>query len=140
MTQLLLSHNRRFQLWHYTVSHRQLLLRSVKDAENPTRVDVLFKSVKSLQIPTLMNELHVREATTAEAAEIIPYLHDLELYDEKVFLVWGTNFRGHVVSDLAISAEDSEDFDAPSPLVGRTLVEMWSDLMTKRADQSHDNE
>src|SRR5688572_5874007 len=31
---------RRFKIWEYTISHSQLLLRSVRDEANPSRVDV----------------------------------------------------------------------------------------------------
>ena len=42
------SSDRRFQLWSYRVSHSQLLLRSVRDAEHTSRIDVLFKGVDAL--------------------------------------------------------------------------------------------
>ena len=45
---------RGFQMWLYEVGHSQLLLRSVKDDAHSTRVDILFKSVDSLHLPTNM--------------------------------------------------------------------------------------
>jgi hypothetical protein len=51
------SSDRRFQLWSYRVSHSQLLLRSVKDAEHTSRIDVLFKGVDALDLPTRLDGL-----------------------------------------------------------------------------------
>jgi hypothetical protein len=90
-------------------------------------VDVLFKEVKSMHLPTLMNELHVEEADATETLELASNLGEWQLLDSKVFLVRGADFHGHVVSGGAVVAEDTGEFDAPSPFEGPSLVEMWRD-------------
>jgi hypothetical protein len=62
---------RMVQVWSYTASHGQLLLRATKDRDNPTRVDVLFKGVGAMQLPSVMQSLTVREAEPAEREEIL---------------------------------------------------------------------
>src|SRR4051794_11561024 len=57
--------DRPFQLWDYTVSHRQLLLRSPiapRTSTSPrftTNVDLVFWGVESLSIPTWFEGLQV---------------------------------------------------------------------------------
>ena len=52
---------RRFQLWHQTVSHRQLLFRATPGSRD-TRIDLLFKPVKVMQLHTVYDGLVVRLA------------------------------------------------------------------------------
>lgn len=52
--------NRLFQLWAYRVGHSQLLLRSNPDERSETRIELLFRSVSSLHLPTAMSGLTVR--------------------------------------------------------------------------------
>lgn len=126
MSQPILAFQRRFQVWHYTVSHGQLLLRSSKDESHPTRVDVLFKSVKSMHLPTLMEDMRVIEASPEEAAEITSDLGGWTLLGERVFLVQGSGFNGFVVAHIAMYVEDTDDYDAPS-----RLLQMPFDLVSQ---------
>jgi hypothetical protein len=41
----LLTSNRKFKLWDYDVSHRQLLLRSPKSEKFDTNLDIIFLDV-----------------------------------------------------------------------------------------------
>jgi hypothetical protein len=117
MAQLVLSYKRRFQVWTYTVSHGQLLLRSTKDAENRTQVDVLFKNVLSVNLPTLLDDLCVELADEEGATGVTAQLGAWKLFDEKMFLVWGRNFRGYVVAGIVVSSEDDQEHHEPSPLL-----------------------
>jgi len=51
--------DRRFQVWQYTVSHGQLLIRSTKEGGHETQVDVLFKNVRALNIPVTFDGLAI---------------------------------------------------------------------------------
>ena len=53
------SSDRLFQVWRYTVSHHQLLLRSNKTDGDGTRLEVLFKDVSFMAVPSLMRGLEV---------------------------------------------------------------------------------
>jgi len=43
-----------FELWRYTVSHHQLLMRSNKGNSSSTRLEVLFKDVGFMAVPPVM--------------------------------------------------------------------------------------
>lgn len=53
--------SRHFQMWRYDVGHAQLLLRSVKDDFNASRIDVLFKDVETIDLPTSLVGLRLRQ-------------------------------------------------------------------------------
>jgi hypothetical protein len=59
MSQAAFESDRHFQIWKYTVSQAQLLLRSVKDDDHPTRLDVLFVGVTHLELPTSFDGLRI---------------------------------------------------------------------------------
>ncbi|HEX8670339.1 MAG TPA: hypothetical protein VF710_00545 [Longimicrobium sp.] len=88
---------------------------------------MLFKAVKSMQLPTLMDDLYVAEADEVTAKEIVGNLGGWQFANEKIFVVWGSGFRGYVVAHIVAAAEDDHDHNAPSQLVGPSLVEMWND-------------
>lgn len=100
----------RFQVWSYTTSHGQLLLRRTKSNEYPTRIDVYFKNVAYMQLATVFDELHVTEATP----ESVPSLGALILADKKVYIVSGANSEGVVVAGTVLWNEDEGDYDDPS--------------------------
>ena len=52
--------SRRFQVWLYTVSHAQPLMRSVKAGGQSTRIDLLVNNVRALDLPTSTEGLAVR--------------------------------------------------------------------------------
>ena len=57
----LLDFRRPFQIWVYSVSHGQLLLRSNKSGIYETRIDVLFKNVSYMNIATNLDVLMIRQ-------------------------------------------------------------------------------
>jgi hypothetical protein len=57
---LLAGWERPFRMWHYSVSYRQLLVRSLTE-ESPTRVDVLFSNVRFMHMPTDWERFEVHE-------------------------------------------------------------------------------
>ncbi|WTW98564.1 hypothetical protein OG216_36820 [Streptomycetaceae bacterium NBC_01309] len=50
--------DRPFRVWHYSVSYRQLLMRSLADVA-PKRVDVLFSNVRFFHGPTDFDRLEI---------------------------------------------------------------------------------
>jgi hypothetical protein len=61
--------DRVFQVWDYTSTHSQLLLRAAAP-DRPTRVDVLFKPVDVMKVHGRYDGLRIRCATEAEATAI----------------------------------------------------------------------
>jgi hypothetical protein len=58
---LCLEFKRSFQVWLYTVSHAQLLLRSNRTSSIETRIDILFKDVGEIHLPTKINDLVITQ-------------------------------------------------------------------------------
>src|SRR5258708_7111455 len=60
---------RKFQMWEYWVSRSQLLLRSRNASSQPRTIDLVFVSVDYIELPTLMSELEIVEASAEECTK-----------------------------------------------------------------------
>jgi hypothetical protein len=87
---------RHFQVWRYTVSHAQLLLRSTRDDSHTTRIDVLFKGVDRVDLPTSFNGLSIEQ-------------------DGAGYRLTGEDWSGFVAAVACLSAEDHGQYFDPSP-------------------------
>lgn len=87
---------RRFQVWRYQVGHSQLLIRSVKSADHPSRIDVLFKGVDVIEMPT-----------NFEGLEIIR--------DGGRYVLAGKGWTGSITAVVCFEAEDEGEHFDPSP-------------------------
>jgi hypothetical protein len=96
------------------VGHRQLLIRSPKTASLPTRVDILFKNVAAIHIPTTMDALTILEATKQEADAIDLQLGSSTLQGQKVFWVQGSKYAGYVIAGSISWHEDQGEYHDPS--------------------------
>ena len=112
----LVTFRRRFQVWSYTVSHKQLLLRSTKSAGVSTRIDVLFKNVMGIHLPTLVDEVTIAVLDKEEVPVAIR-LGAHHLTSTNVYTVQGPNYDGYVIAGSVTWVEDSLEFDDPSGLV-----------------------
>ena len=107
--------SRHFQIWNYTVSHSELLLRSTKSAEFPTRIDVLFKGVKEFHLPTSFGGLSITVASEAEVQKLCSLRQPLSFSkDVKVFKVQGDDFMGYVAALIVVCHEDEGEYNDPS--------------------------
>ncbi len=104
-----------FQMWKYTVGHRQLLLRSTKSDDAPTRIDVFFKGVSEFQLPTSLYGLSISEAS-AQEIESVNFCSepDSRERNSKVFIVKSRKFSGYVVASLLLLHEDQGEYHDPS--------------------------
>lgn len=57
--------NRLFKLWYYTVSHKQMLLRSV-GFDGACNIDIYFEDVSYVEIPSDMKGIEILETTQAD--------------------------------------------------------------------------
>jgi hypothetical protein len=62
---------RTFQVWFYTVGMRRLILRSTKDEQHPTRIDVLLQGVTHLKLPTLLVGLSIRRSSSMPSPIVV---------------------------------------------------------------------
>ncbi len=53
-------YNRMFKLWYYTVSHKQMLLRSIGKDGN-CNLDIYFSDVSYIELPVKMNGIQILE-------------------------------------------------------------------------------
>lgn len=105
----LLRSEREFRQWIYCVSHRTLLLRSVKSEAWSTRIDVVFNGVSELCAPTTLRGIELFEAPRAwlDAARPRP---DRALGD-RVFRLSSTSEDFIVAATVAWHEDALGDFD-----------------------------
>ncbi|GAB3932180.1 hypothetical protein [Micromonospora vulcania] len=99
----LLRSEREFQLWSYSVSHSQLLLRANRMPQGdqlPTTIEVLFKPVKAVQIQEAYLGLVIRCATEEESARILDGVSDYgyRSHEARVLLLESEGATGYVVT------------------------------------------
>ena len=61
---------RQFKLWDYNVSHQQLLLRSPRTGNETENLDVVFWGVKHVCLPSILEEISLRLATTDQVERL----------------------------------------------------------------------
>ena len=113
MGALLFTSSRRFQLWRYTVSHGQLLLRSTKSSSEKTRIDILFKDVISLNLKSLLDGLRIETD-----------VHGTSNGSSRVFRIESSEFNGFVEASDFFHETDEAEYSEPSPFeksLGRAL-------------------
>jgi len=88
--------DRNFQIWRYEVGHAQLPLRSVKGEHHASRIDVLFKAVKAIDLPTKSDGLQIER-------------------DGDQYAVSGVGWSGRVIVGACFQAEDAGEYYNPSP-------------------------
>ena len=106
MSEAIIGFHRKFQVWLYSVSHGQLLLRSNRSEEFSTRIDILFKDVAAMALPTLFDGVSVAETAKDAAHELNIQLGAWSIQNRKVFAIWGANFSGYVVAGAVFWHED----------------------------------
>jgi hypothetical protein len=104
----------RFQWWAYTVSHGQLLLRRTKQPEHPSRVDVLFKDVAAVSLPTCFDDLSISDGDPRGLREIPGGLGAWAPDGRRLFIARGTNWSGFVVAGAVFFHEDDKEYSDPS--------------------------
>jgi len=119
MDRPMLTFDRRFQVWLYTVSHGQLLLRSVKDSSHHTQVDVLFKNVAAMSLPTQFQGLLVIDSGADSRAALTLGLGELGKEGRKLFRLSGDGWEGGVIAGIVVSSEGDADYYDESRLIAR---------------------
>ncbi len=83
---MVISWQREFRTWHYTVSYSQLLLRSLNAEAQPRRIDLLFSNVEYMRIDAEYDQLAIEEISSSD-----PRLGESAIQPKygKIFLVNG---------------------------------------------------
>jgi hypothetical protein len=112
MSGTILNFQRRFQIWLYTASHGQLLLRSNRSVDHDTRVDILFKDVAAINLSTVIEGVQIGEASEDEMRQCNIALDKEPTHAQKVFMVRSVNYLGYVVARAVFWHEDTgQHFD-----------------------------
>lgn len=115
MATQIINSERRFQIWKYTVGHTQMLLRSTKSPDFPTRIDVFFKGVEAFHMPTVFTRLSIAEASATEIRKLCSLRRAASFGETtKVFKVQGSDFLGYVAASIVVCHEDRGEYDEPS--------------------------
>jgi hypothetical protein len=103
---------RKFQLWEYWVSHSQLVLRSVGDlrctpgTSEARNIDLSFVNVDYIELPTLMRDLEITDATMEECQRVGAVV-EREVSPEEVFVIVSSGRRHLLVAGrLDVSEND----------------------------------
>jgi hypothetical protein len=109
-----LQFDRPFQIWADSVSHKQLLIRSTKSPQHPTRIDILFKPVRSVHLPTSFENISIVAGST------------LGTHAEYVVRgnAHGAPFEGYVAADVVVCHEDEKDYTDPSAIYDGALSKL----------------
>ena len=109
--------NRPIVVWRYTISFKQLLLRSVKGSEHSTRLDVLFSGVAALSMRTSYNDgLRILEASYPDSEAILSTAGVDSQEGVTCFELVAPSARDWIVASYMQMAEDEGDYDEPSSL------------------------
>src|SRR5262245_4867519 len=106
MSTQLINFQRRFQVWLYTVSLGQLVLRSNRSEMLTTRIDIHFMDVAAIHLPMIFDGLVLEEASQVEVRELRIPLDPQQLRRRKVFTIKGPSFVGYVVAGVVSWHED----------------------------------
>ncbi len=101
---------------------RRLILRSTKDERHPTRIDVLLQGVTHLKLPTLMDGLSIRRASSTEQTTIEQSDGVALGPHEHMYVVQGQNYTGYVVGMVMAAHEDALDYFDPSAVIEDVLM------------------
>jgi hypothetical protein len=111
---ILVRFDRKFQIWLYSASHGQLLLRSTKTEREVTQIDVLFKNVALIQLPAIFQDLAISEITQEEFLVANLSLGSLSAEGRRYFRLDGHNWRGIVVAGHVSWVDGEEEHSADS--------------------------
>jgi hypothetical protein len=110
-----LLYQRPFEVWTYRPSHCQLLLRSNKGDGRATRVEVLFRGVSFMQLPTVLDGLEITAAPPERVG-----LRPEDVDGRCVFVIGGTRHHAFVVAYTVQAHEDEGEYFDESSLLDTT--------------------
>ena len=106
---------RLFEVWQYSVSHRQLLLRSNKSNLAPTRIEVLFKDIAFMMIVPTLKGLAITACEPGK--ENLPAYLNIAGAKKGLYRIDAEGFVGYVIAGSVITGEDELEYYQPSGLL-----------------------
>jgi hypothetical protein len=112
------SSTRRFVISFYLHSHGLLLLRSVKTNEHKTRIDILFQSVRAMEMHCWFDGATIEEVEVDFLAGLQSNPAEMIEPGNRVYAVRGTGWTGFIVGGIVRTLEDDGNALDPSGLTG----------------------
>lgn len=114
------SSDRIFEVWRYTVSHRQLLLRSNKENSSPTRLEILFKDVVFMAIPSVMKGVTITECGAVD--DELPAGMAAFRVSKPWYRIETDGAVGYIAAGAVVTNEDNFGYEEPSSLLSGPLL------------------
>lgn len=109
--------DRRFSVFGYGISHGLLLFRSGKTNEHKTRIDVLIRDVRAMEIRSWSDGLEIEEV---DKEYLIGFRSNpIEMVEpaNKIYALQGKGWQGFVVGGALSVHEDEAELMDPSGLI-----------------------
>jgi hypothetical protein len=117
-----------FGLVLYHQSHGVLLLRSYdRDDGGPKRIDLLFRGVVWMSIPTWFSDFTIDRCLLDEVLEYIPPSHRAKAESRKVFRVDIDRTPHYIIAGGVFATSDDLSYFDPSPLLPEIEVNLKFD-------------
>ena len=109
--------DRRFVMFSYEVTHGLLLLRSGKTDQHKTRIDILIRDVRALEIRAWFEGIQILEGNGGDLVGFRSNPVQMIEPGNKVYIVRGRAWEGFVLGGEFSIHEDNEEFTAQSFLI-----------------------
>lgn len=117
--------NGQFGLVLYHQSHGVLLFRSHdRDDGGPARIDLLFRGVVWMSIPSWFQDFTVEQCLIDEIIEYLPPSHRAKAESRKVFRVDIDRTPHYIIAGGVFSSSDDLSYFDPSPLLPEIEVNL----------------
>ena len=117
-----------FGLVLYYQHHGMLLLRSGdRDDGGPKRIDLLFRGVVWMSIPSWFSDFSVEQCLLDEVLEYIPPSHRAKAESRKVYRVEIDRTPHYVIAGSVAASNDNLSYFDPSPLLPEIEVNLKFD-------------
>ena len=105
-------YKRKFKLWFYQVSHSEAIIRSPKvdlDEMYDTNIDLYIGDIDYIEIPAIMKELHIINATMEDVTYLTEKLgKDISI--EKIIVLISEGRKYYIVASIIKIMENDLDF------------------------------
>lgn len=103
-------YNRIFKLWYYTVSHKQMLLRSIGKGED-CNLDIYFSDVSYIELPIEMDGIQILRTEKEDSDYIADKIGNT---DKSITVLMNRGRKYYVVSSIMkIFENDLSMFELP---------------------------